>query len=282
MRWGAALAFASVACAQTEEEALVRAVLVAEASYCMESASAPVLPPSLEDVAVDAIIEVQDERAIVGYDARKKSLFVSFRGTSNLANWLENVDGFKTSPYDDDTDAEVMEGMSDWYHDLKGGVVSALAKAKDARFPGGGVAPLYATGHSAGGACATLFSIDVWRGNVTGYALTTAFSFGSPRLGNAAFAAFFDKARDAAGARSYRVTHADDVIPHLPQQLLGFLHVPGEFWQQNDTVAVVACADSTSAEDPACSDSCAPLDCTSKADHLRYLGVPLGKHGCAS
>ena len=32
--------------------------------------------------------------------------------------------------------------MSDWYHDLKGGVVSALAKAKDARFPGGGVAPL--------------------------------------------------------------------------------------------------------------------------------------------
>ncbi len=78
------------------------------------------------------------------------------------------------------------------------------------------------------------------------------------------------------------MTHADDVIPHLPQQLLGFLHVPGEFWQQNDTVAVVACADSTSAEDPTCSDSCAPLDCTSKADHLRYLGVPLGKHGCAS
>ena len=178
-------------------------------------------------------------------------------------------------------DSLVLEGMSDWYHDLKGGVVEALAKAKDTHFPTTALAPLYATGHSAGGACATLFGVDVWRGNVSGYALTDAFSFGSPRLGNAAFAAYFEKVRDAAGARSYRVTHAEDVIPHLPQRLLNFLHVPGELWQANDTVALVACSDSASAEDPNCSDACAPLGCTSKADHLRYLGVPLGKHGCA-
>lgn len=271
-----ALALASVAGAQTDVSSLVRAALVAEASYC-----ATTLPPSLEAINISAIIEVQHERAIVGYDQRNHSLFVSFRGTSNVENWLENVDGFKTSPYEDDSDAAVMEGMSDWYHDLKGGVVEALAKAKDTHFPTTALAPLYATGHSAGGACATLFGVDVWRGNVSGYALTDAFSFGSPRLGNAAFAAYFEKVRDAAGARSYRVTHAEDVIPHLPQRLLNFLHVPGELWQANDTVALVACSDSASAEDPNCSDACAPLGCTSKADHLRYLGVPLGKHGCA-
>ncbi|KAH8051071.1 10-hydroxy-9-(phosphonooxy)octadecanoate phosphatase [Aureococcus anophagefferens] len=218
--------------ALTDVSSLVRAALVAEASYC-----ATTLPPSLEAINISAIIEVQHERAIVGYDAQNHSLFVSFRGTSNVENWLENVDGFKTPPYEDDSTPR------SWRHRRRR-VRDAVRRRRLAAPP---------------------------------VALTDAFSFGSPRLGNAAFAAYFEKVRDAAGARSYRVTRRD-VIPHLPQRLLNFLHVPGELWQANDTVAV-ACSDSASAEDPNCSDACAPLGCTSKADHLRYLGVPLGKHG---
>jgi predicted lipase len=57
-------------------------------------------------------------------------------------------------------------------------------------------------------------------------ALVQLFTFGSPRVGNAAFAAAFDQLiGNGVLAQSYRVTHQADIVPHLPLAIMGFQHV---------------------------------------------------------
>ena len=98
------------------------------------------------------------------------------------------------------------------------------------------------------------------------------FTFGSPRVGNAAFAAFVGRAT----AASVRVTHNRDIVPSVPPTWVGFHHAAREAWQVDvEGAGVVGLCDG-SGEDPRCHDSVCILGlCTSVADHLEYLGSPM-------
>lgn len=129
--------------------------------------------------------------------------------------------------------------------------------------------------------------------------LASVVTFGSPRVGNAAFrdahyAAMAHPEGDGgqgggggggpgAGAGAavpcWRVTHYRDMVPHLPQEALGYRHVATEVYYNEANTAYRVC-DDAEAEDPQCSDRCAPTHCNSVDDHLDYLGVPLGSGGC--
>jgi hypothetical protein len=74
--------------------------------------------------------------------------------------------------------------------------------------------PLYFTGHSLGGALATLAS-------TLPPGPTATYTFGAPRVGNAAFA--------AALRNLTRIVHADDIAPKYPLPL-GYRH-GGESWR---------------------------------------------------
>ena len=67
------------------------------------------------------------------------------------------------------------------------------------------------TGHSLGAAIAVFCTLDlvIEMPNVQVY----HYTFGQPRVGNAAFASFFQKHAKAA---SFRFTHNHDIVPHLP------------------------------------------------------------------
>ena len=81
--------------------------------------------------------------------------------------------------------------------------------------------PLYFTGHSLGGALATLAS-------TLPPGPTATYTFGSPRVGNRAF---------AAGLRDlYRIVHGDDIAPKYPLPL-GYCH-GGEAWRLGDDGAL--------------------------------------------
>lgn len=71
--------------------------------------------------------------------------------------------------------------------------------------------PLFITGHSLGGALAVLAATRVPHRAV--------YTFGCPRVGNAAFAA------SLAQASIYRVVHGEDAITRIPPAWLGFAHV---------------------------------------------------------
>ena len=111
--------------------------------------------------------------------------------------------------------------------------------------------------------------------------MTREYTYGCPRVGDAAFVKAFSDLATSTDADVYRVTHRDDVVPHLPEEALGYLHMPHEMWQADATdPALTDCADSATSEDDACSNSCSPFSCVSKADHLSYLGLVQGINGC--
>ena len=86
---------------------------LAQMSYCCEIETDKTFVPSTANVT--KVIEANGGRAIVGYDTITKTLFVSFRGSSDLRNWIENVQFFKTNPYDDLPNVAVEVGFNKWY-----------------------------------------------------------------------------------------------------------------------------------------------------------------------
>ena len=88
---------------------------------------------------------------------------------------------------------------------------------------------LWLTGHSLGGALATLAAAHLGPASVQG-----VYTFGSPRVGNAAFAAELPR------ESHYRFVHRDDWVATVPPEFIGYVHggtlqiVPGspprQFW----------------------------------------------------
>ena len=260
---------------------LTRALLLAEASYCTATEDQPLLPAELrKTIIVTKVVDNHATRAVVGWDASDRSLFVSFRGTENDRNWWQDAKFVKIRPYPDYKDVAVERGFWRWYNFLKDDVVKALVKAKAKFDPTTLLTPIRFYGHSAGGAVAVLAAFDQLRGNVyNGTKLKGSYTFGCPRVGSSAFAKAFTSL--LGDAENWRVTHRDDVVPHLPQEDLGYLHTPHEAYQKDEVKPdLIYCSDSAEKEDDACSNSCYPLGCTSVVDHLSYLGLVQGIGGC--
>jgi len=92
---------------------------------------------------------------------------------------------------------------------------------------------LVLVGHSLGGAVAALAGLEFL---ALGYAPAVT-TFGEPRIGNAALAAYLDARFNISGAAAAsaipqyrRVTHADDPVPHLPPHEWGYVPHGGEIF----------------------------------------------------
>lgn len=82
------------------------------------------------------------------------------------------------------------------------------------------------------------------------------------------------QSRGFSAARSYRVVHNADVVPHVPPMAVGYRHTVEEVWYTENASSFTACS-VKNGEDPKCSDSLTlPV---SIADHLTYLNVPISK-----
>jgi len=126
---------------------------------------------------------------------------------------------------------------------------------------------IYVTGHSLGGAIATLAAADL-------YSLSpdlSVYTFGSPRVGDLAFASYFDKIIPD----TFRVVHNQDLVPHIPQRFLGFRHVSREVWYYQEAGGSFKLCNG--GEDDACSNSVnLHVDEHSIKDHALYLDQPMG------
>merc|ERR1712146_175039 len=89
-------------------------------------------------------------------------------------------------------------------------------------------------------------------------------TFGSPRMGNAAFANYY---ADSAPFPHHRVTHGRDPIVHTPSTSAGFNHVGREVFFNKASSSYKVCA---RGEDPACSVSVTMA--TGVDDHVSYMG----------
>ncbi|XP_037410039.1 phospholipase A1 EG1, chloroplastic/mitochondrial-like [Triticum dicoccoides] len=166
----------------------------------------------------------------------RRDVLVSFRGTVTPAEWMANfmssLEPARLDPCDPRPDVMVESGFLSLYTSADktcrfGGAgscreqllreVSRLvdAHSSSSKKPGEEVSVTLA-GHSMGSALALLLAYDLAELGLNRAAPVTVFSFGGPRVGNAAF-----KARcDELGVKALRVANVHDPITKLPGILL--------------------------------------------------------------
>lgn len=110
-------------------------------------------------------------------------------------------------------------GRGDRIHlGFKAALDQAWHAVLDALGPGPGP-PLWITGHSLGAALATLAAVRLWIG---GRHPAGVYTFGSPRVGDAAFASAYD---GLLRPRTFRFVNQTDVVTRVPLWTMGFRHV---------------------------------------------------------
>lgn len=178
---------------------------------------------------------------VVQNTADRNRFVVVIRGTSDLLEWWDDVFAQLETPFNTHGYGEVGEGFLRIYNTLKiverpiaAGTLPehSLAQAGFSRqvalltsrhaskavgtadFTPSAVVEI--TGHSLGGALATLYALENALSDKIANPLLCTFA--SPAVGNSAFATAFNK----LGLTSWRIANVHDVVPMLP---LGFSHV---------------------------------------------------------
>lgn len=157
------------------------------------------------------------------------AIVVVFRGSSNINNWIINIDAIRTT-YPLCSGCSVHEGFYSGYTFVASAVRTAVQNLK-AKYR---TAKLYITGHSLGGALAIFGTADLK--NLFG-AVDLTYTFGQPRIGNAAFASWFETQHPNV----FRLIHYADIVPHLPPSNLGFLHSNKQAWYQRGMTSYQLC-----------------------------------------
>lgn len=132
---------------------------------------------------------------------------VVFRGTADTAGWVIDLIANK-SPYPGaDIHAMLHRGFLEAWQSVRVRLMKHLLNE-----------PVIITGHSLGGALATIAALELNAQEVV--------TFGCPRVGDSDFCrAFGNKVK-----QSTRYVHQLDPIPMLPTLLLGFRHVCAATW----------------------------------------------------
>ena len=201
---------------------------------------------------------------IAGYvavDTVRKEVVFSARGSTNIRNWIANVN-FGFTDLDLADGAKAHSGFNQAWGEMSSGVTDAINQAL-ADNPGFKVV---ATGHSLGGAVATLGAANLRAGGLA----VDLYTYGSPRAGNDVLADFITN----QDGPEYRVTHIDDPVPRLPPIFTGYRHTSPEYWLSVDEAG----GDDYPVADIRVCEGNANVDCNGGtfglniAAHLSYFG----------
>lgn len=131
-------------------------------------------------------------------------------------------------------------------------------------------------GHSLGGALAELDALFMTM-NLPSSIHVKGVTYGTPRVGNPAYATFFD----SEVPDFERINNESDPIPIVPGRDLGFSHVHGEIHIVSPGDAV-ACPGDDDATDAQCTISTVPnIFVSDILDHLGpYQGIYIGTIYC--
>ena len=123
---------------------------------------------------------------------------LAFRGTQQVKDWLTNLDAVTTpiSSSDGETLGNVHRGFNQAFLSVRARIDELLDGDEDL--------PLYITGHSLGGALATLAT---WY--LKGDSLAACYTFGAPRVGDTGL---MDRFRTPI----YRIVNGVDPVPFVP------------------------------------------------------------------
>ncbi|XP_033146604.1 uncharacterized protein LOC103863624 isoform X4 [Brassica rapa] len=177
--------------------------------------------------------DITDSQVAIWRDARRKRVVIAFRGTEQT-KWKDLQTDLMLVPVglnperiggDFKEEVQVHSGFLSAYDSVRIRIISLLKLAigyiddvaeREDKWH------VYVTGHSLGGALATLLAIELASSQLAkrGAITVTMYNFGSPRVGNKKFADVYNqKVKD-----SWRVVNHRDIIPTVPR-LMGYCHV---------------------------------------------------------
>ncbi|KAG5400391.1 hypothetical protein IGI04_014998 [Brassica rapa subsp. trilocularis] len=177
--------------------------------------------------------DITDTQVAIWRDARRKRVVIAFRGTEQT-KWKDLQTDLMLVPVglnperiggDFKEEVQVHSGFLSAYDSVRIRIISLLKLAigyiddvaeREDKWH------VYVTGHSLGGALATLLAIELASSQLAkrGAITVTMYNFGSPRVGNKKFADVYNqKVKD-----SWRVVNHRDIIPTVPR-LMGYCHV---------------------------------------------------------
>ncbi|EJT73606.1 hypothetical protein GGTG_07462 [Gaeumannomyces tritici R3-111a-1] len=163
---------------------------------------------------------ITDILGFLAEDPDSQTLTVSIRGSRTIQNFITDVI-FRAQAADREFCAgcTVHAGFMYAHQEIVARVRAAVADALD-EYPNHRVR---VTGHSLGGAVATLLGATLRRRGVA----CDIYTYGAPRVGNEAFVRWVD-AQD--NGRLLRLTHYNDLVPQLPPIFLNYRHTSPELW----------------------------------------------------
>ncbi|MEO0649688.1 MAG: lipase family protein [Planctomycetota bacterium] len=133
-----------------------------------------------------------------------RNLVVAFRGSDALPDWIANFQATRDPGPLHQTKAH--EGFQDALYP------AVMALTHHVRSGEAASKRVWVTGHSLGGALASLYAGMLTENGVRVYGL---YTFASPRPGNEAFASAL---KHEISGPHYRVVNDGDVVPHLPPE----------------------------------------------------------------
>ncbi|KAL3506294.1 hypothetical protein ACH5RR_031676 [Cinchona calisaya] len=174
-----------------------------------------------------------DTQVALWRDSARKRLVVAFRGTEQ-ARWKDLRTDLMLVPAglnperiggDFKQEVQVHSGFLSAYDSVRTRIIRLVKQVVG--YNDDDPQPLfkwhvYVTGHSLGGALATLLALELSSSQLAkhGSISVTMYNFGSPRVGNKKFAEVYNKkVKD-----SWRVVNHRDIIPTVPR-LMGYCHV---------------------------------------------------------
>ncbi len=135
-----------------------------------------------------------------------EEIIIAFRGTMSSTDWITDaIASQKNFKYIKDP-ALTHRGFTSIYASARGQIMSALKRLPVDK-------TLFITGHSLGGALATLCAVDVAAN--TDHQSPHVFTYGSPRVGDPDFAKAFAKYVRS----SFRIANLFDVVTHAPPSI---------------------------------------------------------------
>ena len=238
-----------------------RALYFCKASYCdekqVEDWTCSVCTKDLKEVEDVTTLIVPDTqiKSFIAYDPAIRSVVLTFRGSSNAANWGVNLDTNLVNfpECGSESDCKVHAGFySAWQKNVAilDGLAGLLEKHATQR--------VLVTGHSLGGAMATFAALHIAKYQKNPPSIEV-YHFGSPRIGNFAFAKHVVNTLPVF----FRVTHHRDPFVHVPAMSFGFTHIPHEiYYSKRNGLTYTSCKDQprdlssakpSDFEDPNCS-----------------------------
>lgn len=163
-----------------------------------------------EDHQFISVFGVDHSSAQAALIEHEEYLCMAFRGTNELADWLDNINAFATS----ELFGEFHRGFWNSVED-----VWAQINAKCRELQRQHKRPIFFTGHSLGGAMATIAAAKFIHEDKP---FTSVYTFGQPRVLTRKTALIFNS---ECKKKFFRFHNNNDVVTRVPARLMGYSHI---------------------------------------------------------